>query len=65
MYVEIIYHLIGNIYWQYITAVQKFKISKIFNVFLKKRGFLCLLRLYLFDQKYRKNCNIVKYYCNF
>ncbi len=44
MYVEIIYHLIGNIYWQYITAVQKFKISKIFNVFFKKKRFLMLIK---------------------
>ncbi len=33
-------------------AVQKFGISKMFNVFL--RSFLCLSRLYLFDQKHRK-----------
>ncbi len=26
---------------------------------------LCSSRLHLFDQKYSKNTNIVKYYCNF
>ncbi len=41
------------------TAAQKFGISKIFNVFKEASS---AQRLYLFDQKYRKNCNIVKYY---
>ncbi len=27
--------------------------------------FFFLMELYLFDQKYRKNSNIVKYYCSF
>ncbi len=43
------------------TAAQKF--SKIFYIF--QWSLLCSLMLYLFDQKYRKKCNIVKYYCHF
>ncbi len=41
------------------TAAQKFGIGKIFNVF---KG---VSSAYLFDQKYRKNSNILKSYCNF
>ncbi len=41
-----------NIYIYIYTVVQKFGISKIFNVFIK--SLFCSSRLYLFDQKYRK-----------
>ncbi len=37
--------------------------SKIFYVFYE--SLFCSSRLYLFDQKYRKKCNIVKSFCNF
>ncbi len=46
-----------------VHCVQKFGISEIFNVFLQ--SLLCSIRFYLFDQKYRKKCNFVKYYCKF
>ncbi len=39
------------------TNSQKFLNSKIFNVFLKN----CSPSLHLFDPKYSKNSNIVKY----
>ncbi len=43
-------------------TIQKFGVHKIFNVF--KRLFLCPPVLLLFDQKYSKNSNIMKYYYN-
>ncbi len=42
------------------TAIQKFGISKIFNVFFNGVSY-AHQGLYLFDQKYRKNSNYVKY----
>ncbi len=42
------------------TASQKFLNSKIFNVFL--RILFCSPSLHLFDPKYSKNSNTVKYF---
>ncbi len=42
------------IYCIYIT-IQKFEVGKFF--------FFMFLKLYLFDQLYNKNSNIVKYFC--
>ncbi len=57
------YYCLFNLFLQYIefiyfiyTAVQKFGI-KIFNVFFSW-SILCSSRLYLFNQKYRKNSNM-------
>ncbi len=41
------------------TTVQKFQVSKIFNV---SKSLLCSPRLHWYDQKYSKNCNIVRYF---
>ncbi len=57
-YVFLYIYILYTVYMY--TAIQKFGISKIFNVWSP----LCSSRLYLIDQKYRKNSNIVKYYCN-
>ncbi len=47
------------------TAAQKLGICNIFFVFFKGvSSSFCSSRLYLFDQKYRKDSNIVKYFCN-
>jgi len=47
----------------YNNSVQKFEVVKIFkNIF--ERNLLCSPRLHLFEQKYSKDSNIVKYYCN-
>ncbi len=45
--------------WKRYTAIQRFGISKIFNVSFAHQGCIYLIK------KYReKNCNIVKYYYN-
>ncbi len=44
------------------TVVQKFGVGKILKYFWK--NCFCSTRLHLFDQKYSKNSNIVKYYYN-
>ncbi len=45
------------------VTTQKFRVSKIFlNVF--ERRLLCSPSLYLFDQKYSRNSDIVKHYYN-
>ncbi len=46
----------------YSTIVQKFVVSKIFNVI--DRSLLCSTRLHLFDQNYSKHNNIVNYHYN-
>ncbi len=41
-------------------TVQKFEIFK--NCYVFERSLLCSTRLHLFEQKYSKNSNILKYY---
>jgi len=53
-----VFPLTGHIY----STSQKFDNITIFNV--SEISLLCSLSLHLFDQKYRKNSNMVKYYNN-
>ncbi len=48
----------------FITPFQKFEVSTVF-LYVFERSLLCSPRLHLFDQKYIKNSNMVKYYYNF